>query len=94
MGYPEHEKLKALDNANQIVGDFLSWLGENGYEVAARHKHSDGCWGEKFRECGYRDGELAPVHRTVSQWLAAYFEIDENHLEQEKREMLRGCPGE
>ena len=27
IAYPEHEKLKALDGENQIIGDFLEWLG-------------------------------------------------------------------
>lgn len=42
--------------------------------------------------CGYLsyDGhnELAPVHRTIEQWLAKYFEIDLAKLETEKRAML------
>jgi len=32
--------------------------------------------------------ELAPIHRTITQWLELYFEIDGNKLEEEKREML------
>jgi phage antirepressor YoqD-like protein len=32
--YPEHEKIKALGGANQIVGDFIEWLSANGYVIA------------------------------------------------------------
>lgn len=31
---PEHQKLKDLNGANQIVGDFIEWLSENGYVIA------------------------------------------------------------
>ena len=32
---PEHQKLKDLNGANQIVGDFIEWLGDNGMVIAA-----------------------------------------------------------
>lgn len=32
--YPEHEKIKALGGANQIVGDFIEWLSANDYVIA------------------------------------------------------------
>jgi hypothetical protein len=32
--YPEHEKLKGLGGSNQIVGDFIEWLGEHKIELA------------------------------------------------------------
>jgi hypothetical protein len=89
VAYPEHEKMRALGGAIQVVGDFLAWLGEHDFEIAARHEHSEECWGENFPECGYRTDALAPVHRTIVQWLSVYFEIDEGRLEEEKRRMLR-----
>jgi DNA polymerase III epsilon subunit-like protein len=32
--YPEHEKLKALNGANQIVGNFIEWLYEQHIDLA------------------------------------------------------------
>ncbi|WP_186214816.1 hypothetical protein [Burkholderia gladioli] len=31
---PEHQKLKDLNGANQIVGDFIEWLSDNGCVIA------------------------------------------------------------
>jgi hypothetical protein len=70
--YPEHEKLKALNGANQIVGDFIEWLGENGY-VIAQYDHLDRLvWNGKRRDA----------------LIAEHFEIDEEKLEEEKCAML------
>jgi hypothetical protein len=34
VDYPEHEKLRALDGKNDVVGDFIEWLREHGYVIA------------------------------------------------------------
>lgn len=34
MSYPEHERLRALDGANQTVGEFLEWLDGQGIQLA------------------------------------------------------------
>ncbi len=36
--YPQHDKLTALAGANQVVGDFIEWLGQNGMAICTRHK--------------------------------------------------------
>lgn len=33
MSYPEHEKLRALDGANDTVGEFIDWLHSKGMAV-------------------------------------------------------------
>jgi hypothetical protein len=71
--YPEHEKLKALNGANQIVGDFIEWFGEKGWELA------------KFEEGG---DDFVPVLKCRDDLIAEFFEIDQNRLEAEKRGML------
>lgn len=76
--YPEHEKLKALGGANQTVGDFIEWLGENGYEIAQRDKYGGLYWCGKSRD----------------QLISAFFEIDRDKLEAEKRAMLAEIRGE
>lgn len=70
--YPEHAKLKALEGANQIVGNFIEWLGENGYVIG---KYDD-------------IGDLWPAHRSIEWFLAKHFEIDLDKLEEEKVAML------
>lgn len=73
MGYPEHEKLEGLDGSNQIVGDFIGWLGEQGYEICR--------WNEGRTYC-------LPANVGRDQLIADHFEIDRDKLEQEKRQML------
>lgn len=112
--YPEHDKLKALNGANQTIGDFLEWLDERGIWLASYHEHTERCvcdheyhnpphpeswssggcprcfgWPHKpSRACGYFDEQLAPSHMKRDDWIAAFFNIDPNRLEDEKRAML------
>ena len=91
VGYPEHEKLRAVSEKSQACGEFLDWLlGEKHYTLGKYHEHTDDCWDN--------DGELtcrtstefmfpAPVPR-ISKLLAEFFEISEDKLEAEKRAML------
>lgn len=72
--YPEHEKLRALGGANQIIGDFLDWLGTTGYSICA--------WDEE--ECGYR-----PTRNRIIDWIGTYFDIDPAKLSNEKDKMIR-----
>lgn len=78
MSYPEHEKLQSLCGANQIVGHFISWLEEHGYEIAERHPRTD---------------QLMPAGKSRDQWIAAHFEIDSERLEWEKQQMLEKLRG-
>lgn len=31
--YPEHEKLRAIKEESQVCGEFIEWLGMQGYSV-------------------------------------------------------------
>lgn len=75
--YPEHDKLQALDGANQTIGEFLEWLNDNRYSICEWQNYGD----EDAR--GYY-----PVHRSPQSWIAQYFQIDPVKIEQEKRHML------
>jgi len=85
MSYPEHEKQAAVKDAAQAIGEFLDF---SGYML---------CEMRTFIEpslCG-RPGltyetepRLAPVGRSIQAVLAAYFEIDLDKLEAEKRAMI------
>ncbi len=75
--YPEHEKLAEVAEHSQAIGEFLDWLlHEKSYHIAQ--------WWER----GSSDGELLPVHRSIKDLLAEYYDIDPEALEGEKREML------
>lgn len=73
--YPEHDKLRAVRDESQAIGQFLEWLGENGLVI---------CSFEEYK----RTGEYIPDGRSIQQILADYFEIDLNKLDDEKRAML------
>jgi hypothetical protein len=72
--FPEHEKLQAVADESQAVGEFLDiGLAQQGLVLAEYHEGS---------------GLLYPSHRTVEDVLASYFGIDRDRLEAEKRQML------
>ena len=76
--YPEHEKLKGLRGQNQIVGDFIEWLGETGFVIA------------RYTRSGHT---LLPAHASRDDFLADFFEIDRDRLEAEKRQMIESLSG-
>lgn len=87
--YPEHDKLRAVKDRSQIIGDFLSWLQEEQSVVLAKtHRHNANCVEEGDRVCGVESNQLVPEFRSIPKWLAQYFDIDEAKLEEEKRAML------
>lgn len=72
--YPEHDKLRAVQDQSQAIGDFLEFVAERYH-----------C--ELGRPQGSR-AEFTPVNLSVTKLLAEYFEIDLHKLEQEKRALL------
>lgn len=70
--YPEHEKLRAVKDKSQTIGDFLSWLDENDRVICKRD----------------RDGDFCPVRGTIEKLLAEYFEIDLRKISAEKDAMV------
>ena len=78
MNYPQHDKLKALNGANQTIGDFIEWLGQHNMAVCERHKPtSDNEWQEYW-----------PTFTRRDSLIAQFFEIDERELSREKDRML------
>jgi len=83
--YPEHEKLSAIQDKSQIVGEFLDWLqGEKGYSVCS------------FQEQGYsvegslvEEGLFKPTCKSIESLLAEFFKIDLKLIEKEKIRMLQ-----
>lgn len=74
--YPEHTKQSAVLHDAEIIGQFI-----DGTEyVLAQYVQFD----------GYFEPSLVPVHG-VEKVLAAYFGIDLDKIEAEKRAMLAAC---
>jgi hypothetical protein len=75
--YPEHDKLSAVKDKSQAIGEFLEWLDyEKNYSVCSLTEGRNG------------DGEYSPIFTSTEKLLAEFFNIDLNKLEQEKRKML------
>ena len=70
--HPEHEKLKAISDTSQAIGEFLSWLQVEGMTICQLGRYE----------------EFSPIRTSISTLLARYFEIDEQKLEREKAAML------
>jgi hypothetical protein len=87
--YPEHDKLQTVKESSQAIGEFLDWLqNEQAVVLAKEHQHSEDCYQDGDRVCGVQRDELAAVIAPIHCWLARYFDIDEEKLESEKRQML------
>jgi hypothetical protein len=72
-GYPEHEKLKAVKDRSQAIGEFIEWLEES----------------KRMCICYREEGGYWPTGTPINKLLAEHFEIDLDRLEDEKRQMLR-----
>ncbi len=70
--YPEHEKLMRVSEKSQAVGEFLEWL-RNEKQVLLM-KYND----------HLEDYFMYPMG--INDLLAQFFNIDQNKLEEEKRE--------
>jgi hypothetical protein len=77
--YPEHDKLRAIKDKSQAIGEFLQWLRLERVPriiLCEIHPH---------------DGDYFPSMISMQRLLAEYFEIDPDKLEDEKLKMLEEC---
>jgi hypothetical protein len=72
--YPECEKLLAVKDKSQLVGEFLEWASGKNMVLCARPKGDD--------------EEYYPVMQSWEKLLADFFGIDLNKVESERRAML------
>lgn len=72
--YPEHQKLIAVKDESQTVGEFIEWLGEQGIYLCSIPP--------------YYQSTYVPVSEGIVNMLARFFEIDLDKIEQEKRAIL------
>ncbi len=71
---PELDKMLEAKPDSQIIGEFLNWL--------FNEQHAQMCrFDDKF-------DEFVPIFESVERWLALYFGIDLEKMEQERRAIL------
>jgi len=73
--YPEHEKMKTVQENSQIIGEFLEWLSSKNLSLC---KWQDGVTGEGYYA----------YHFSIEELLAEFFNIDLKKVEEEKKSML------
>lgn len=76
----ELEKISAVKDKSQAIGEFLEWARSEGFFLAS-WQH----FGNPEPE-GY--DRLVASNKTTNQWLAEYFEIDLNKAEEERQALL------
>lgn len=79
MDFPEHEKITAVKDESQAIGEFIE---SSGYRLCEWSEEADLC------DCGDYIPGYVPVAGTIETILAKYFKIDLDKIEQEKRAML------
>jgi hypothetical protein len=88
--WPEHDKLRALEGKNVVVGDFIEWLKGQGVDLMVWHEleadEEDDATDDQRAAGGYyrHDG------RSTQALIAAHFGIDEHRLDAEKKAMIEG----
>lgn len=73
--YPEHQKMKAVKERSQAIGEFLDWAQSEGLYLAR--------YDERFH-----DETLRAISEPFEHILARHFNIDLNKIEEEKQAMI------
>jgi hypothetical protein len=91
MSYPEHEKMKAVHEESQAIGEFIEWLGwKKEIRFAKWIKESvthEDIWGKNPPKTTEIDNFIQ-IELPIEQTLAEFFNIDLTKIKQEKRAML------
>ena len=92
-GYPEHEKLKAVQPKSQELCGFLYAVFNGRWDEFARHPKEDfpATIKRLFEQGGgfhLKTDAGDPVYLRPEEWAAAWFGIDQAKLEAEKEQML------
>jgi len=85
----EIDKLRAIKDKSQLIGEFLESLSTQGLVLCTRHEHDENCYINEELECGYIEGEYYSVNISIEQLLADYFKIDLKKVEEEKQLILK-----
>ena len=99
----ELEKLEAVSERSQVIGEFLEWLFETKnchiarYFTNEEYESDVNVWFDKslsddetsIKRHIVGEGELIPLHINIEKLLAEFFEIDLVKVEEERREILK-----
>jgi len=78
---PEHAKVQEIQPLSQAIYDFLEWCQEQGMSLGS------------YGTSKYHEHTFYPINESREALLARHFGIDLGKLENEKREILKGCRG-
>lgn len=80
-GFAASESTKKLAHQDEMksIGDFLTWLQDHRKVVLCQYSY----------DADKQEEVLIPLERGINQWLADYFEIDLEKLEQERQQALQ-----
>lgn len=85
--YPECERLQAVKEKSQAIGEFINWLHEEkGILLAEYHTHDETCNGGNG--CGIYSAQPIPWRYNIERLLAEYFSIDLDKVQAEKEAIL------
>lgn len=86
----ECERMVAVKDKSQAIGQFLEWLQEEkGVHLAEYHRHTRACLDhEAHLVCGLLEDHSVRWSYSIERLLAEYFNIDLDKVEQEKQAML------
>lgn len=84
---PETDKMIAVKDQSQAIGEFLEWLDEKGWWICRSATQED-TRDDEGERTGIREGDLLPIYKSIEILLAEYFNIDLKKAEQEKRALL------
>lgn len=84
MSYPESEKVHAVREKSQAIGEFLDWLHNEKELTVCRHDED----GRTIVEDDVIAGAYLPECVQTEKLLMEFFDIDGKALEEEKRAML------
>lgn len=77
--YPECEKMAAVKDRSQVIGEFLDWLLNEKEFVIAHYDPYESDHGGETLVCDQKDIEI---------WLAEFFNIDLDKIEKERCQIL------
>lgn len=91
--YPEHEKLRAVKDKSQSIGEFIEWLPSQNLMLARKvcpHGYwpMETCEESKYCRRGEEREHLWPAPEQINTLLARFFSIDQTALDEEKDRML------
>jgi hypothetical protein len=89
---PELDKIRAVQERSQSIGEFLDWLYcEKHLSLCRTHEHGPDCFDpdDNERICGLHAGEYLPFPYITTDLLAEFFHIDQAEAEKERRQLLQ-----